>query len=244
MTKEDQFQKMVRDFHYRISYFKPLAGTPTGSLSELEQKQVELRVSLIEEEANEFVDAVREENVIEAIDALCDLLYVTYGTADVFDICLDSEADAAMLPTIVSAVNWVELKRELRAFTISIEDAVKCLRVFQQFNAKERLKDRLYEIVRGCWRCASQALGVDLRPFFSEVHRTNMHKLTGPKREDGKQLKPPGWKPPRIKAMYERLLAGKDPTCPEDCRCPINCPHPEGGLACGTCGGLEVGTDS
>lgn len=226
MTKEDQFQKMVRDFHFGIGGQK---------------QDVELRVSLIEEEANEFIDAVVEESVIEAIDALCDLLYVTYGTADVFDIYLDGEADAAVPIDLIEAVNWAELKRELRAFTISIEDAVKSLRVFQQLNAKWKLKDRLYEIVRGCWRCASQALGVDLRPFFREVHRTNMHKLAGPKREDGKQLKPPGWKPPRIRAMYDRLTAGMNPICHADsCKCPINFPHPEGGLVCGTCGGLDV----
>lgn len=48
------------------------------------------------------------------------------------------------------------------------------------------------------------AMGIDLDPFFAEVHATNMAKLAGPKREDGKQLKPEGWQPPDIKGLLER----------------------------------------
>jgi predicted HAD superfamily Cof-like phosphohydrolase len=44
-------------------------------------------------------------------------------------------------------------------------------------------------------------MGIDLEPFFNEVHRTNMLKEGGAVREDGKILKPEGWKPPRIAEM-------------------------------------------
>lgn len=44
-------------------------------------------------------------------------------------------------------------------------------------------------------------VGVDLEPFFDEVQRTNMQKATGPIREDGKRLKPEGWKPPRLDVL-------------------------------------------
>lgn len=47
------------------------------------------------------------------------------------------------------------------------------------------------------------AWGVRIDPFFDEVHRANMTKLAGEKREDGKQLKPEGWVPPRIKELRE-----------------------------------------
>lgn len=36
----------------------------------------------------------------------------------------------------------------------------------------------------------SNAMGVDIEPFFDEVHRTNMEKAEGALREDGKRLKP------------------------------------------------------
>jgi predicted HAD superfamily Cof-like phosphohydrolase len=40
-------------------------------------------------------------------------------------------------------------------------------------------------------------LGISLDPYWDEVQRANMDKLAGPKREDGKQLKPEGWVGPR-----------------------------------------------
>ena len=40
--------------------------------------------------------------------------------------------------------------------------------------------------------------GIDLRPIWIEVQRTNMLKEGGSVREDGKILKPAGWTPPDI----------------------------------------------
>lgn len=48
------------------------------------------------------------------------------------------------------------------------------------------------------------AWGIDLGPFFEEVHRANMDKLRGPKRADGKQLKPDDWRPPDIAGTLEK----------------------------------------
>jgi predicted HAD superfamily Cof-like phosphohydrolase len=50
------------------------------------------------------------------------------------------------------------------------------------------------------------ACGVNLSPFFDEVMRTNMAKVGGEVRADGKWLKPPGWKPPRIREMLEEVI--------------------------------------
>jgi predicted HAD superfamily Cof-like phosphohydrolase len=48
------------------------------------------------------------------------------------------------------------------------------------------------------------SFGIDVRPVFAEVHRSNMAKVGGGKRADGKVTKPAGWKPPRV----TELLAG------------------------------------
>lgn len=45
--------------------------------------------------------------------------------------------------------------------------------------------------------------GFDFDAVWNEVHRTNMAKIGGPIREDGKQLKPDGWTPPDIKAIVD-----------------------------------------
>jgi predicted HAD superfamily Cof-like phosphohydrolase len=46
--------------------------------------------------------------------------------------------------------------------------------------------------------------GIDIRPIWDAVHRANMAKKDGPMREDGKRLKPAGWKYPDIKSEIER----------------------------------------
>lgn len=118
---------------------------------------LELRVGLVFEEACEFVEAcgfrvslawspvaerhswglerVRKPDLVAAIDALCDMLYVIIGTF----------------------VAW----------------------------------------------------GLNPQPFWDEVHRSNMAKL-GPGatfREDGKMLKPEGWKPPDLRLVLEDEIA-------------------------------------
>lgn len=89
-----------------------------------------LRASLIEEESLETIAALRNNDLLGTIDGLCDLLYVTYGTA--------------------------------------------------------------------------VSMGLDLEPFFDEVHRSNMTKIGGPIRPDGKRLKPPGWDPPDLAKVLAR----------------------------------------
>lgn len=52
---------------------------------------------------------------------------------------------------------------------------------------------------------AAVSMGIDLAPFFDRVHTANMLKSTGPVREDGKRLKPPGWQPPDIEGLLQQL---------------------------------------
>ena len=59
--------------------------------------------------------------------------------------------------------------------------------------AIDGLADILY-VVYG----SAVSFGIDLEPFFEEVHFSNLAKANGPVRADGKRLKPEGWRPPRI----------------------------------------------
>lgn len=65
--------------------------------------------------------------------------------------------------------------------------------------AKE-LADLLY-VVYG----TAVSYGVDMDPVFREVHRSNLSKVGGYKREDGKWVKPPTYSP----ADVEPLLASQ-----------------------------------
>ena len=52
-----------------------------------------LRISLIDEELRELKKAMEEKNLEEVIDALTDILYVTYGAGHAFGVNLDESFD-------------------------------------------------------------------------------------------------------------------------------------------------------
>ena len=58
--------------------------------------------------------------------------------------------------------------------------------------AKE-LADLLYVVYGTAVSC-----GIDMEPVFREVHRSNMTKVGGHKREDGKWVKPPTYSPASV----------------------------------------------
>ena len=70
--------------------------------------------------------------------------------------------------------------------------------------ALKELSDLLY-VVLG----AANAYGVDIEPFFDEVHRSNMTKVwpdgTVRKDAEGKVLKPPTYVPANIERILEAL---------------------------------------
>lgn len=90
---------------------------------------------------------------------------------------------------------------ELRAALIEEESAETCaaIRAGDLVEAIDGMCDVLC-VIYG----AAVEFGVNLAPFWDEVHRTNMAKVGGPVREDGKRLKPEGWTPPDIAGLLER----------------------------------------
>lgn len=53
------------------------------------QEMITLRLSLIAEEFAELSDAIKKKDQVEVLDAIGDLLYVTYGAADAFGYDVD-----------------------------------------------------------------------------------------------------------------------------------------------------------
>ena len=90
---------------------------------------------------------------------------------------------------------------ELRARLIREEadETVKAILEGDLVEAIDGLCDLLY-VALG----TAVSFGVDLEPFWEEVHANNMTKLAGPI-VDGKLRKPEGWKPPRIRELLREL---------------------------------------
>ena len=119
-------QKMVQEFHNQFDIH--IAATPSAPD---ESTQI-LRNRLIQEEFEEFQEAMESKDLSAMAKELADLLYVVYGTA--------------------------------------------------------------------------VSLGIDMEPVFKEVHRSNMSKVGGYKREDGKWVKPPTYSPASLDAIISTQL--------------------------------------
>jgi predicted HAD superfamily Cof-like phosphohydrolase len=63
--------------------------------------------------------------------------------------------------------------------------------------AKE-MADLLY-VVYG----TAVSYGIDMKPVFQEVHRSNLSKVGGHKRADGKWMKPPTYSPAKLEPILE-----------------------------------------
>ena len=77
------FQKVKK---FMVTFGQEVKSKPSFS----SEKINELRYNLIKEELYEFKQALDNNDLLEAADALTDILYVTYGAGHAFGIDLDS----------------------------------------------------------------------------------------------------------------------------------------------------------
>ena len=79
MTNFEKVGLFMKTFGQEV---KTKASFPTDKIKKL-------RIDLIEEELNELKDAINKKDLKETIDALTDILYVTYGAGHAFGVNLD-----------------------------------------------------------------------------------------------------------------------------------------------------------
>ena len=71
----------------KVGLFMKTFGQEIKNKPELSTKKINaLRISLIEEELEELKDAIKNNDLKEAVDALTDILYVTYGAGHAFGV--------------------------------------------------------------------------------------------------------------------------------------------------------------
>jgi len=79
MTNFEKVGLFMKTFGQEV---KTKASFPSDKINKL-------RIDLIEEELNELKDAISKKDLKETIDALTDILYVTYGAGHAFGVNLD-----------------------------------------------------------------------------------------------------------------------------------------------------------
>lgn len=114
---------------------------------------------------------------------------------DVADFHLALEIPIGKIP----AIRRPELRAELLR-----EECEETINAILDGNLVEAI-DGLCDVIVVAYGAAVE-FGVDLAPFWDEVHRTNMLKQDGPVREDGKRLKPDGWVKPDIAGILAGMM--------------------------------------
>ncbi|CAD7974520.1 unnamed protein product [Amoebophrya sp. A120] len=85
-STKSNFQK-VCEFHQAFGVKH--TETPQNDIFDADPKTCKLRQDLIAEELKELCQAFKEKNFIEVVDALSDILYVTYGAGSSLGVDLD-----------------------------------------------------------------------------------------------------------------------------------------------------------
>ena len=74
----------------KVGLFMTTFGQEVKTKPSLSSEKINsLRINLIEEELEEFKQAIKNKDLKEAVDALTDILYVTYGAGHAFGVNLD-----------------------------------------------------------------------------------------------------------------------------------------------------------
>ena len=175
---ENPMQTAVADFHRATD--QPVGLTPA-------LRDAPLRSALIAEEVTEAAIALRAGEVRESAKELCDVLYVVFGSAVTFGLTLlplIPPVEPAEQPTLQDAEHWARL---IEAFGDRACQAI----------AGDDLE--LVEIglglLAGAVLATGIACGLRLEECFAIVHASNMTKIGGPVRPDGKRLKPATYRP-------------------------------------------------
>jgi predicted HAD superfamily Cof-like phosphohydrolase len=186
-----------------VRRFMESMGQPFGTCDE---GTILLRERLIKEETFETVAAINNRDMLETIDGFCDCLYVGIGAALALGVQLSRfyptcpEPDDSMSePKIVDpeeAINLLRGAYTVASFALEMNDLSMIAPALTGYVAI------IFSLADG--------FNIPIRSFWEEVQRSNLAKVGGPIREDGKRLKPPGWTPPDHLSVYRELF-GKGP---------------------------------
>ena len=198
-------QQAVLEFTDAFNMFKTSYNEYSRELLVNNPKTSKLRYDLIFEEYNELLDAFREKDIVEVIDALTDILYVTYGAGVALGLDLDASfPDATMkfrrrefdrskthFENIVWAYTLENNKIKKTIFNEGRESELNSIMVFTktldrdmellykiliEFQQTEKLEETLNKINYKIYSLGV-LLRINLDISFDIVHRSNMSKV-------------------------------------------------------------------
>ena len=198
-------QECVYEFTEAFNMFKTEYGKYSRELLVENPKTSKLRYDLIYEEYNELLDAFKEKDFVEVIDALTDILYVTYGAGVALGIDLDKSFPSISMDfrrkqfdetkthfeNIVGSytLNSEDIKKtifnegresELNSVTVFAKTLDRDMEVLHDilinFNQTDKLEEVLNKINYKVYSLGV-LLKINLDTSFDIVHQSNMSKV-------------------------------------------------------------------
>ena len=178
----------VRDFN--ISFGIGRSRTP-------DKKLLKLRWDLIKEESNELMDAIKNKDCVEVLDAVSDILYVLYGAADSFEYNFDIYSNdivkyiitgySLVLPHKILEMSFNQSRMEvifnsdvqLSKLNILVEKYQEELNKLEKLFTDEDIPSIIGEIdlLVNYMYVFAYVFGFDANYTFDLVHSSNMSKL-------------------------------------------------------------------
>lgn len=134
---------------------------------------VKLRYDLINEETNELSKAISDDNKVEILDAVCDILYTTYGAAVCFGIPEDDPDFNVEMPEFIASIKGAQKISEFSDILCFVMEALRLIFDHRNLLAAKRT---LACIIHIC-NSLAEFLKVDIKEAFDLVHESNMSKL-------------------------------------------------------------------
>lgn len=197
MTQTSQMThfEMVGEFHKTFGH--PINTIPQTNIFNEKPNVVNLRVKLIYEEINELLNAIKNRDIIECIDGVCDILYVVYGTFHTIGINYDEGYGNINYNNYF--LEQSKLKIQYKCFTHHdlciktmygndffknnlikyIADLLKEINFYNDVNFYKSLyifTNKLFDIIILCHMMAN-VLNISLDKCFDEIHKSNMTKM-------------------------------------------------------------------
>lgn len=204
--KMSEWQNATAEFHREVMDKDPSRKAPVKMVGLHEPV---LWASLLLEEVTETVLAINRQDFVETIDGVIDTFYIGLGScnrwgADTSNRMMNLASQRLIMrPPIHHHQGIVLFGKTASSFVECILKAGdRAVRAILKKKDVPYCTGSIFQLFEEL-QLATDMWGVDLEPFFAEVHRTNMLKGGGEFDGLGKLLKPEDWEPPRIKELLE-----------------------------------------